>query len=144
MTATDALGIVELVDVCERWRSINMTLFEQLGGWVRATPPGRLQRLFAEACHRHASHARLWERRRPTIAVDIADRQPATIVLDGASGYVAMLTRLLDQVTEQAERIDTELDPSTARVIDIVTRDLTDLRARISGAVSDSTSRPDG
>ena len=51
---SEQVGIVELGDVCVTMRLRSLDLFSVLGAWVTTTEPGELQRLFAEACHRHA------------------------------------------------------------------------------------------
>jgi hypothetical protein len=73
---SDQLGIVELGDVCAAMRAHSLELFAQLGAWVTTTAPGELQRLFAEACHRHAWHAELWELRTPAIPRERAPSAP--------------------------------------------------------------------
>ena len=59
-SVSDQLGIVELGDVCAAMRAHSLDLFGS-SARVTTTAPGELQRLFAEACHRHAWHAELWE-----------------------------------------------------------------------------------
>jgi hypothetical protein len=139
---TDRLGIVELHDVCADMRARNLELFEGLGRWVAVTADGALQRLFAEACHRHAWHAELWQRRTPTIAVT---RQPAPLratPLDGESEdrrrdqYRQAVTGLVDELAALRERVDPRLDPSTVRTIDLVVFDLDDIVERIDASVA--------
>ncbi len=141
------LGIVELAEICARMRAVNLDLFEELGAWVTATDGGAPQRHFATACHRHAWHAELWERRTPSIpglqqesnadpsaAGNRAGQLGAT---PDAAAYSARLDDLLGELAELAARIDADLDPSTARVITLIRNDLAELRTawRHSSAV---------
>lgn len=141
---SEQLGIVELGHVCVAMRARNLDLFAALGGWVMSSEPGELQRLFAEACHRHAWHAELWEARTP--AIRVAFPQPADharLGADGADGadvdtdeqrrdrYRAALSALDEQLRSLRSRIDPSLDPSTARTIDLVGRDVVELAARV-------------
>jgi hypothetical protein len=138
----DQLGIVELSSVCGSMRARSLALFEQLGAWVPTTAPGELQRLFAEACHRHAWHAELWEARRPTIAIPATSAEaPQALdpkVPDPTSGdddrrgtYRAALAQLDEDLRPLRARVDPTLDPSTARTIDLVGRDVVELAARL-------------
>ena len=130
---SDHLGIVELVDVCATMRESSIELFTVLGGWVATTRPGELQRLFAEACHRHAWHAELWERRLPAIPGAHAGATPTTdrSQVDGDDArrdrYRAELSTLEDELRAVRARIDPALDPSTARTIDLVGRDVVEI-----------------
>ena len=139
---TDRLGIVELHGVCADMRARSLELFEGLGGWVAVTADGPLQRLFAEACHRHAWHAELWQRRMPTIP---AASQPVPLrptPLDGESDqrrgdqYRQALTGLVAELAALRERVDPTLDPSTVRTIDLVVCDLDDIVERIDAPVA--------
>lgn len=126
------LGIVELHTVCHHLRRRNEQLFETLGTWVVTTDDPALQQLVAEACHRHAWHAELWAARTPTISIDepvIATRR----TLDGADrsgSYRTALAEMRAELDAVATRIDRRLDPSTSRVVDLVTADLAVLEAR--------------
>ena len=139
---SDHLGIVELGDVCAAMRARSLDLFAQLGAWVLTTSPGEQQRLFAEACHRHAWHADLWEARAPTIPTTRATSLPSTVPTwdgeDGADGddmrrdrYRSELSSLEDQLRSLRPRIDPALDPSTARTIDLVGRDVVEIAERL-------------
>jgi hypothetical protein len=135
---TDHLGIVELSQVCADMRSRNLELFEQLGSWVATTSDGALQRLFAEACHRHASHAELWERRAPTIPVAPRSAPPhrAPEITGDArrrDHYRQALTGLRDELGSLGLRVESTCDPSSRRTIDLVARDVDDLTARLDG-----------
>ena len=144
---TDPLGIVELRQVCADLRARSLELFEQLGAWVATTTDGRLQRLFAEACHRHAWHAELWQLRSPTIPVDVHRTPPAgaasDIALDldldaGRCGhYRQSLTGLRNDVHALRPRVDPMLDPSSRRTIDLVAGDLDDLVSRLDALPAD-------
>jgi hypothetical protein len=140
------LGIVELGQVCSRLRSRNVDLFHQLGAWVATTSDGELQRLFADACHRHAWHAELWADRTPTIPVapvdPVADaaeaRRPAADTADPADAarrreYHDSIAEIAHGLAALRRRIDATLDPSTARTLDLIDVDLSDLRRRLAG-----------
>ena len=126
------LGIVELLTVCHHLRRRNEQLFETLGRWVVTTDDPALQQLVAEACHRHAWHAELWAARAPTIPID----QPAIATrptLDDAVRSESYRTALADMRAELdavAARVDRRLDPSTSRVVDLVSADLAALETR--------------
>ena len=138
---SEQLGIVELGHVCVAMRARSLDLFTALGGWVMSSQPGELQRLFAEACHRHAWHAELWEARTP--AIRVAFPMPADdqrLGLDDADSdtdeqrrdrYRAALSAFDERLRSLRARIDPSLDPSTARTIDLVGRDVVELAARV-------------
>jgi hypothetical protein len=139
---SEQLGIVELGDVCAAMRAHSLALFAQIGAWVATTSPGEQQRLFAEACHRHAWHADLWEARTPTIptahapTAHIVSPPPAAPPpVDGddtrREHYRAELSSLEDQLRSLRSRIDPALDPSTARTIDLVGRDVVEIAERL-------------
>jgi hypothetical protein len=115
----------------------SLDLFAELGVWVSTTSPGELQRLFAEACHRHAWHAELWEARTPTIPTAHAPAPPsaAPSPMDGddmrRERYRAELSSLENQLRSLRARIDPVLDPSTARTIDLVGRDVVEIAERL-------------
>jgi hypothetical protein len=140
--AAEQLGIIELGEVCNTMRARNIKLFEQLGGWVADTTDPALQRLFAEACHRHAWHAELWAHRAPDIRpveVDTsATAAPGPLVAAGERGstYRGALDRLLADLHELLARVDVLLDPGTARTIALVTVDLADLQRRLTASIS--------
>jgi hypothetical protein len=131
------LAILELADTCTTMRARNLELFAQLGAWVATTSPGELQRLFAEACHRHAWHAELWEARAPTIpntaAAAAASRDLSDVEGDDPrrSRYRAELSALEEDLRSLHARIDPTLDPSTARTVDLVGRDVVEIAARL-------------
>ena len=139
--AVDALGIVELGDVCARLRAVNLDLFAALGAWVTDTTEPATQRLFAEACHRHAWHAELWADRSPTIPPVDGDAlvashrssrpDPTTPTTDRADTYLAALDTIASEVALVGERIDPRLDPGTRRVVDLVATDIADLTGRL-------------
>ena len=124
----ERLGIVELVEVCARERARTLALFEHLGGWVATTTSPPLQRVFATAAHRHAWHAQLWADRSPTIPVPHVVADVAAIVeagddADRWTAYVTSLGTLIIELGRLRDRIDPELDPGTARVIELVGAD---------------------
>ena len=131
------LGIVELGDVCAAMRAHSLDLFGELGAWVSTTSPGELQRLFAEACHRHAWHAELWEARTPAIpdarAGSTTPRDRPQVDGDDSrrDRYRAELSTLEDELRALHTRIDPALDPSTARTIDLVGRDVVEIAAHL-------------
>jgi hypothetical protein len=138
---TDRLGIVELRQVCIDMRARNLQLFEQLGSWVATTADGALQRLFAEACHRHAWHAELWQLRMPTIPV--APRTPQPRMAPEIPGdarrrddYRRALSGLRDELHSLGLRVDATLDPSSRRTIDLLAGDLDDLAGRLNAAAT--------
>jgi hypothetical protein len=134
---SEQVGIVELGDVCVTMRSRCLDLFEALGAWVTTTEPGELQRLFAEACHRHAWHAALWEARTPTIRVPAAEApeferlDDTDLEVSRGDRYRARLSVIEDDLRALRARIDPTLDPSTARTIDLVGRDVVELADRL-------------
>lgn len=137
---SDWLGIRELTGVCETMGARNLELFERLGAWVTTTAGGELQRLFAEACHRHAWHAELWAARLPTIPSDAAEpTAPDADATDSAADsdddrralYRTVLEALDRDLRSLHGRVDPVLDPSTARTIDLVGRDVADLAGRL-------------
>lgn len=147
MTATPAdrvepLGIVELAGWCASMRDESLRWFRVLGTWVDDPDP-HLQRWFAEAGHRHAWHAELWQGRLPTIppavnvrAVPEHDQRDGSRVTGErrASDYRSALDSMLVELDRTADRIDAELDPSTRRTIGLVRADLVELLARASTA----------
>jgi len=121
-----SVPIVELVDVCERMTAVNRRLFEVLGAWVADEPDPQTQRALATATHRHAWHAELWSDRRPKIPVDTSGRiapipDPSG---DRNEWYRAVVDAMLTELDDLSARIDPALDPSTTRVIQLVTADL--------------------
>lgn len=127
-----SVPILELVDACARERARSMSLFEHLGAWVASTSQPALQRLFATASHRHAWHADLWAGRSPTIpivavAADVAAISDASDDTDRWAAYVTALGMLIVDLEQLRHRVDPDLDPGTARVIDLVLADAHDL-----------------
>jgi len=124
----ERLGIVELGEVCARERARGLALFQHLGTWVATTTDPALQRLFATAAHRHAWHAQLWADRSPTIrvphvVVDVAAIVEAGDDTDRWTAYATSLGTLIVDLGALRDRIDPDLDPSTARVIELVGAD---------------------
>ena len=134
---SEQLGILELGSVCIAMKAHSLDLFSTLGGWVMATPPGELQRLYAEACHRHAWHAELWDARTPTITPSFPACSVPARLGDADDDntrrerYRAALSSLEDQLRALRARIDPSLDPSTARTIDLVGRDVVEIAERL-------------
>lgn len=134
---SEQLGIVELGHTCAAMRARNLELFAELGGWVTTSEPGELQRLFAEACHRHAWHAELWQARTPTIRISFAqpaEADPLGHADDAESRrdrYRDALSSMEQQLRALRARIDASLDPSTARTIDLVGRDVVEIATRL-------------
>lgn len=131
MTA-DHLGIVELVDICARMRAVSLDLFGELGRWATEHQDTR-RRQYATACHRHAWHAELWERRTPSIPgidVDVviaASRTTRLPTVPDELAYANELQALLVQLDGVGSRVDADLDPATARVVSLVRHDLAEL-----------------
>ena len=135
---SDHVGVLELSRVCASMRERSLELFTQLGRWVPSASPGELQRLFAESCHRHAWHAELWEARSPAIAENQPASTPSsrTEPVDGDDDtrrdrYRADLSALEHDLRLLHARIDPVLDPSTARTIDLVGRDVVEISGRL-------------
>lgn len=123
--------IVELIDICEQMAATSRRLFEIVGTWVADEPDHAAQRRFSIGAHRHAWHAELWEARRPAVPLDAADldapRVDADDVVDRTDWYDAQLGLLRDQLDALLIRVDTDLDPSTARTVSLVRADVADL-----------------
>jgi hypothetical protein len=141
----DWLGIVELHGISSDMQARNVELFERLGAWVATTAPGDLQRLFAEAGHRHAWHAELWSRRMPAIPIEppmvanLGHVDDLAIEPDGTvrgAHYRIALTELEAGLEGIRARIDPTLDPATARTVEVVSRDVVDIRDRLDHIVS--------
>jgi hypothetical protein len=131
------VGILELVEICAELRARSLGLFEALGGWVAKTEAGPLQRLYAEACHRHAWHAELWAARLPDVPGDTARLLPPIAIgeidpADRPAAYAARLRELRHDVSALSGRCDPDLDPSTLRVTALVLADLDDLLDRLT------------
>ncbi|MEO6652082.1 MAG: hypothetical protein ABIP17_05430 [Ilumatobacteraceae bacterium] len=137
------MNIVELVDICGAMERRNLALFEGLGAVVTGGRAGSSGRLLAEACHVHAWHADLWAARRPAIPVERSHAEPnaaparAGPSVDGDHGpvgaYRAEIDVIREMLHELAERLDWDLDPSTARVIELVVGDLRSISNRLDG-----------
>jgi hypothetical protein len=136
-------GIVDLVAVCVAQRQWSQRLFERCGAWVATSEHPGLQQLLATATHRHAWHAELWSRRRPTIPVDdppAASPDEQHVELDGDAARAAAYANELESMLTALDRIraasDPTLDPATHRTLDLVTTDLLDLRQRLTEVAS--------
>ena len=118
------------------------------GRGCATTATGDLQRLFAEACHRHAWHAELWSQRMPAIPVeppmvassphvdDLATEPDGTV---RGTHYRMALTRARRRGSRASVgRIDPTLDPATARTVELVSR-----RRRRHPALASTTSAQD-
>lgn len=136
--AEQFVSLVEVAELCARQRAAALDLFEQLGSWVTDTAPGPDQRRFAAWCHRHAWHAELWAARAPVLrewalgpATDAARGRigsPAgAATADRVAWHHAVVAGLRAELAELAERVDAELDPSTARTAALVRADLDQL-----------------
>lgn len=139
VVSASSLSITELVDVCAAERARCLALFERTGDWVAAVGDPALQRLFATASQRHAWHASLWAERAPTIPVVPAPANVLTIAAadtdaDRWAAYAAAMGVLLVDLAAMRARVDPELDPATARVIDLVAADARDLAERTADA----------
>jgi hypothetical protein len=126
------IGIVDLVDVCDRRYADDLGWFTLLGRWVTDEPDPARQRWFAVASHRHAWHAELWAQRRPAIPHD-ADHvlpDPAAVEPTGdrAAAYAAHLVAVRAELADLRAAIDPELDPSTLRTLTLVDADLAALQ----------------
>jgi hypothetical protein len=138
---SDHLGIVELGGVCAAMRAHSLQLFTLLGASVASTSPGELQRLFAEACHRHAWHAELWEARIPAIPAATISGQGERLghhpqpLSDGDDArrnrYRGELSTMEEALRALRARTEPALDPNTARTIDLVGRDVVEIAARL-------------
>jgi hypothetical protein len=123
--------ISEIGEVCDRMAALNQALFEVLGGWVADESDPQVQQWFAVATHRHAWHAELWSCRRPTIPADARADSPELPPATGdrASWYRDRLAEVGREIAAVSARVDPTLDPSTARVVQLVTADLAALAA---------------
>jgi hypothetical protein len=138
MTASGRIGIVDLVEVCTREQARCTSLFEHLGAWVATTDDPALQRLFAVGAHRHAWHAELWRERTPVIpvtaiAADVAAISEAGDDTDRWAAYATALGVMISELDALRHHVDTDLDPSTARVIDLVVADARALATDVTG-----------
>ncbi len=130
-------GIVELVDICHSMQQRNIELFARLAAIVANGEAGSSGRLFAEACHRHAWHADLWAARRPVIPVEPTPVTPTTVAAGDDDGdlvgtYRTEIDVIRELLRELTGRVDRDLDPSTARVIELVSADLTSIDDRLA------------
>ena len=127
------IGIVDLIDVCDRRYADDLGWFTVLGAWVVDEPDPATQRWFATAAHRHAWHADLWAQRRPAVPHDVDHvlPDPATVEPWGerAEAYDAHLAAVRAELAELRAMIDPELDPSTLRTITLVDADLATLQS---------------
>ena len=139
MTATSP-GLVELVDICHSMQQRNIELFARLGAIVTNGEAGSSGRLFAEACHRHAWHADLWAARRPVIPVEPTPVTPTPVAAgdeddhdgDVVGAYRAEIDVIRELLRELTGRVNRDLDPSTVRVIELVSADLTSIDDRLA------------
>jgi hypothetical protein len=131
------LGIVELAELCARRRAADLERFVRLAEWVTDADDPMVQRLFAEASHRHAWHAQLWADRQPAIPARPTPPATTTPPPSGTTGrdrvdvYRGELDELIAELAAISSRLDTDLDPSTQRTIDLVATDLRSLRSRL-------------
>jgi hypothetical protein len=122
--------ISEVVDISTSMQARFADLFETLGGWVTSTDDPALQRRFAQAAHRHAWHAQLWSDRRPTIPLEPATPTRVDAATEDATPalrlawYLDQIDRLRADLIALSGRIDSQLDPSTTRVISLILADL--------------------
>ena len=126
-------SIADVADLCAAQRALSLDLFEQLGATITSLPVDR-QRIHAEAAHRHAWHAELWAARSPaipTVDLDAKTAEHRTDV-DLLADYTGLLTQMAAELDEWNDRIDRDLDPSTARAISLVSADLRELRDRLT------------
>ncbi len=127
--------ITALVDRCTAMTARHRRLFELLGAWAMDDPDAARQRWYATAAHRHAWHAELWDRRRPTIPVESsagsepAEATPPDDVDERRRWYTEVLAALIADTAALADGVDPELDPGTLRVTRLVAADLDELAA---------------
>jgi hypothetical protein len=124
-------------------RALELMLFEVVGGWVADAEPAALRPLLATSAHHHAWHAQLWAGRSPTVpGIDLDDTTAAgrarlqrlETLLRGLTGtderigttFGVVVPRYAAWCASLRAAIDERLDPSTARVLDLVGRDLHD------------------
>lgn len=129
------IGIADLATLCDDQHATHLGWFVVLGERVRQEPDPRLQRLFATAAHRHAWHAELWAQRRPAIPHDATRELPAPATIEVGDDLVAAYREHLAAQRALLERlrgtVDSDLDPSTRRVVDLVDADLAELQERL-------------
>lgn len=140
MTGVNRLGLLGVGELCAQIAARSDEMFRRTGRAVAATPPGPLQRFWATASHRHAWHADLAGERSPTvIVIDHVARverisrelfgrdrvEPAEVNPDRLGSWWNAQRSGLSTVLEAARTaVDGELDPGTARILDLVGSDL--------------------
>lgn len=149
--------IDDLAARASRWIALEDLLFETFGAWARAVPEPPVKRLLATWCHRHAWHGELWRARLPNIparddgpdhTADVAEWiAPLRRVLtdpEVATTTTAKLAIVTDPVlaalesalAEHRAAIDERLDGPTARILDLVGRDLTAERGALDASLA--------
>lgn len=137
----DGLPIVAVASTCAEIWARSIDLFEFCGAQVTLSPPGWQQRWWARACHQHARHIELAAERMPTIPivdapalVDSASEQIGRwpSAADGPTdGWRMRTAQLGDLLTRAGAAIEPTLDPSTARMLELIRADLARLSADV-------------
>lgn len=143
------------------YRSVELALFEIIGGWITTGSSGLVRAHAAAWSQHHAWHAELWAGRLPrTPLLDAADRpvdatdaarhtaltslfDPASADGDRISLYAHGALAALDEaLSAHLAAIDPALDGPTIRVLDLVLADVRRDRAT-AGSLADTLGDPD-
>lgn len=138
MRAT-SLPIVEVGELCATVATSSRRLLELAGQSIGVVGAGSRQRRFAAACDRHAWHLDLAIERSPRIPLvpAIESETAAPVVSDDPAGDWERDTHeLRDRLLATYPRLQPELDPATARLIQLVVSDLDEL-LQLIGTASD-------
>lgn len=130
--------------------AVESALFVVTGRWIEE---------FTESAHRvragtwnryHAEHLELWAARFPTIdelppidsMADAADVDLLTATGDVDAVVGVVLPRLASAYDAFAERVEPRLDGPTARILDVVRRDIAQERRDIAAVATGTTTDP--
>jgi hypothetical protein len=136
----------ELASYAAAHRALDLLVFEHAGSWVTSTPELALRPLLATTAHQHAWHAELWAARFPSVpgldlgaATTVARERlvDVAVALDSLDStdervsalFDGLVPLVADVVASHRAALDERLDPSTARVLDLVAADLARERA---------------
>jgi len=129
---TSHVPLLVLAERIAGLRAAELELFELLGAAARDTTDARAKPVLATSAHHLAWHAELWAQRMPSIpGVDI-DAMTTAARGQPTTGMLVALDDIARRCDELARDVDPVLDPSTARVCDLVATDLARDRAAIA------------